>query len=158
MFQIVIERNIAAGRGQVWHVITDFERYPEWNPFITSCKSSLEVGSPIAMKVRLLPGLILPQRETVRVNVKDERLEYGIRLPLGLLRSARTHELTAIDAGGTRYRSGFTLQGPLAPLVKLLLAKPLRKGFQGMTDGVVAEAQHRESGRTPSETKSGLAL
>ncbi len=32
-------------------VITDFGAYGEWNPFVVGCSSTLEVGTPIDMRV-----------------------------------------------------------------------------------------------------------
>lgn len=36
---------INASRERVWQILTDFERYPEWNPFILSIKGQLAVGN-----------------------------------------------------------------------------------------------------------------
>lgn len=36
---------INASRERVWNILTDFERYPEWNPFIVSIKGQLAVGN-----------------------------------------------------------------------------------------------------------------
>ncbi len=36
---------------QVWEVLTDFESYPSWNPFIKSLTGDVEVGNTIAINV-----------------------------------------------------------------------------------------------------------
>jgi len=36
-----------------WQVLTDFERYGEWNPFCIGCSTTLEPGTPIIMRERL---------------------------------------------------------------------------------------------------------
>lgn len=43
-YQINTSININADRSTVWKVLTDFEQYPDWNPFIKSIKGKIEVG------------------------------------------------------------------------------------------------------------------
>jgi len=40
---------IAAPSKVVWEVLTDLDRYPEWNPFCLSATSSLEMGASVEM-------------------------------------------------------------------------------------------------------------
>ena len=39
--------------GHVEEIFRDVERYPEWNPFTVSVKTSFELGSPVDMQVAL---------------------------------------------------------------------------------------------------------
>lgn len=130
----------------VWRVVTDVDAYPEWNVFTIGCKTTWAVGTPIVMKVRLFPRLTIRQRETVRANEDGRLIEYGIDLPMGLLRSSRRHVLTAVGAGTTRYDSEFVLEGRLAPLVDGLLGARLRKGFDDMTSGLARRARELHAG------------
>lgn len=125
----------------VWRVVTDVDAYREWNTFTLRCRTTWEVGTPIVMKVRLLPHLTIRQRETVRVNEDGRLIEYGIDLPLGLLRSSRRHVFTAVDAATTRYDSEFVLDGRLARLVDRLLGRRLRQGFEDMTADLARRAR-----------------
>jgi uncharacterized protein YndB with AHSA1/START domain len=45
------EIDIAAPPARVWEVLTDFARYHEWNPFITSISGELVVGEELAITV-----------------------------------------------------------------------------------------------------------
>lgn len=45
--------SVDAPADTVWGVLTDFERYPEWNPFLVSVETRLVAGAPVAMRVRL---------------------------------------------------------------------------------------------------------
>ena len=42
--KIEFTRDIQASPEVVWSVITDFERYKEWNPFVIDCDAKLEPG------------------------------------------------------------------------------------------------------------------
>jgi hypothetical protein len=125
----------------VWQVLTDVARYGEWNPFCIECSTTLEPGSPIDMKV-VLVGPPKKQREFIRSHTPGVEFSYAMKpAPLGLLRSERSHTLTALPDGRTRYDSHFQLFGPVSPIVVGLLGRALRKGFGGMTDGVKTRSE-----------------
>ena len=140
MLSITFTRDIKAPKQAVWDVIVDTAAYAQWNPFVPACDSSFVVGSPIVMKVRLLPSLTITQKETIQQNRPGEFLAYGINIPLSILSSTRQHVLTAIDENTTRYESVFILQGFLSPLVSLMLKTQLTRGFSEMTEGLVQRA------------------
>ena len=140
MLSINFTREIKAPKQTVWDVITDTAAYAEWNPFVPSCKTSFAVGSPIVMKVCLLPSLTITQKETIQQNRPGEFLAYGINIPLSILSSTRQQILTAIDDNTTRYESVFILKGLLSPLVSLMLKTQLTRGFSEMTEGLVRRA------------------
>lgn len=125
----------------VWQVLTDGASYGEWNPFVRECSSTFEPGSPIDMKV-VLVGPPKKQREFIRSFTPGVEFSYNMKpAPLGLLRSERSHTLTALPDGRTRYDSHFQLDGPVAPIVSGLMGRALQKGFGGMTDAVKTRAE-----------------
>ena len=140
--KIVDERVIAASPETVWSVITGFSQYGEWNPFVTACEAELVPGSDIDMQV-CLGGRTRRQVEVVSEVEEGRRFVYRMKpVPL-LLKSCREHELWAEGPNLTRYRSTFTLEGWVAPLVAALLGGQLRSGFRGMSDGVKRRAETR---------------
>jgi hypothetical protein len=144
MAYFVIEHahEIDAPAERVWRVIVELDRYPEWNPFVVACRSSLEVGAPIEMRVRVFPFFAQPQREQVFVHVPGRRLCYGLpRQPLGALASRRCHEVEPLAASRSRYLSRFELSGWLAPVVRGLLGGRLRAGFTAMSAAIAARAE-----------------
>jgi uncharacterized protein YndB with AHSA1/START domain len=132
---------VAVPAAVVWRVLTDVDVYPEWNPFVLTCRTSWKVGTPIVMKVRLTPRTTIRQSETIRRYDDGRLIEYGIDLPGGLLSSARRHVVTAVDDTTTRYDSEFVLSGRLAPLVRRLLGMHLGRGFGDMTAAVARRAE-----------------
>ena len=132
----------AAPAATVWDVVTDLARYPEWNPFVVACRSTLVPGSPIVMRVRVVPFVAQPQTETILEHVPGRRLSYGLAgVPLGALASRRSHEVEPLADDRARYVSRFELRGWLAPLVQALLGRRLTTGFTAMSHAIVARAE-----------------
>ncbi len=143
---IIIEysHEIDASVDQVWDVLTDLEAYPQWNTFVEQCESTLKVGDPINMWVRVLPFMAQPQQEFIFENEPARLLSYGIKpAPLGAMTSYRSHTLEPLPSGRTRYLSRFELSGWFAPVVGLLLGHFLRDGFRRMSQGIADEARRR---------------
>ncbi|MGB5325373.1 MAG: SRPBCC domain-containing protein [Pseudomonadales bacterium] len=145
MFEIVFTREINAPIATVWHVIVDTAAYPHWNPFITECESTFELGSKIRMRVNFGSSERI-QTEYISANRAPELLAYGMKPIPFLLASTRQHRLAALDDATTKYESYFQLRGALAPAVKLSLGKKMLRGFSQMTDGIArqAELRHQE--------------
>lgn len=126
-----------APREVVWGVLTDFSSYGQWNPMAVRCASSLVPGEPMDMKVRLGRVSIRRQREWVRTHTPGVEFSYAMKpVPFGALRSLRSQTLTDLDGGRTRYAAHFEIRGWLEPVVRLLLGRSLRSGFDGIAEGL----------------------
>lgn len=136
--------DIAATPEAVWQVMTDFDRYGEWNPFAVRCATSLVPGDPIDMSVQfILPGRRpLRQREWIRTHTPGREFSYSMKpVAFGALRSLRTQSVTPLAGGRARYTSRFELSGWLHPVVRLLLGVRLQKGFHAMTAALVKRVE-----------------
>jgi hypothetical protein len=51
--EIRTEIEIAAPPADVWRVLLDFRRYPEWNPFIVDFKGEAKPGASVALTISL---------------------------------------------------------------------------------------------------------
>jgi hypothetical protein len=130
-------------RRTVWSVVADLARYPEWNPFVVSCASTLAPGDPIAMRVRIFPLFAQPQREQI---LEHERRALAV-LWAATVAARRAREPAVARGDGRearraqRYVSHFQLSGWLAPLVRFLLGARLQAGFTAMSTALKARAE-----------------
>ena len=132
--KLVESVEIEAPAETVWQAIVDLDRYGEWNPFVVAAESTLEVGTPIRMRVRLFERFTQPQTETVQAFEPLRRLCYGLAAQfLGAISSERCHELEPIGDRRCRYTSRFELSGWLSGLVKGLMGSRLQRGFASNT-------------------------
>ncbi|WP_280357211.1 SRPBCC domain-containing protein [Nocardia otitidiscaviarum] len=141
---LVIDKSVEidAPAELVWQVLTDVDRYGEWNPFVLGCETTLEPGSPIDMRVRLIGPRPRTQREFIRSHTPGKEFSYTMKpVPLGTLHSERSHTVTALSAERCRYDSHFALAGWLSPVVTAIMGGALRQGFAGMTDAVKQRAE-----------------
>jgi len=142
------EVTIDATTEQVWAVLRDVESYGEWNPFTPECRTTLEVGTPVDMRVRMAKlGFSVQQRETVRAVRAPHQIVWGMKMLGGLIRAEREQTLTALAEGRTRYRTVDVIEGPLGPLVYLVFGPSIQAGF----DGVAAALEQRVMGQHPRE-------
>src|SRR4051812_3658472 len=54
--QLSTEIEIEATPETIWQVLVDFERYPEWNPFIVQARGSAHAGERIEVTLSLPEG------------------------------------------------------------------------------------------------------
>jgi hypothetical protein len=61
-----LRSEIDASPEDVWQVLTDFDAYPEWNPFIRSIQGNPEVGSRLSVRIEPPGAREMSFRPTVR--------------------------------------------------------------------------------------------
>ena len=128
---------IAAPAATVWAVLTDFDAYGQWNPFVPRASCRLEPGEPIDMAVRLRGTKLRRQREFINSVNPGRSFSYSMKpAPLGLLRSVREQTVTPSGPGTCHYASHFQIDGPLAPVVSSLLGADMRRGFDDMAESL----------------------
>src|SRR4051794_23074055 len=121
--------DIDAPLDAVWAVMTDTERYPEWNPFVVRVESAQPpaVRTPIRLHVEFAGGkqAVSPERITVLDPPYDDEgirratLAYvyeGLPAKLRLVRGTRWQRLHQKSTGPTRYETVEEFTGPLVAL------------------------------------------
>ena len=76
MKTVATEITIAAAPGQVWSVLTDFESYPQWNPFIRELSGELRVGARLKLCIQLPGERALTFRPKLRTVAVGEELRW----------------------------------------------------------------------------------
>ena len=117
----------------VWSVVTDLDRYPEWNPFVERIDvlgDAPVVGTDLRLHVRWASGRRVRTREQITRLEPPNVLEYRFRGPiaaLGLVRGARLQTLVPDGEHATRYRSREEFTGSLSSFTPL---KAVQDGFE----------------------------
>ena len=140
MFKITVTREIETPEELVWEVLTDLDSYGDWNKYVVECSSTLEVNSPIPLKLWLLPSFISTVRETVFEHIPGKVLYYGLPIPFGTVDGGSRHSVLKGESGKTEYTRVYKITGWASSLVGLLMARQLERGFSVMADGIQERA------------------
>ena len=124
---------ISASAEEIWKVLTDFETFPAWNPFIQSIAGQAITGN--RLNVRIVPpgGQAMTFRPTVtQVKVNRELRWLGhLGLP-GIFDGEHIFELEPLSEQRTKFVQRECFKGILLPLLWKTLNSKTRKGFEQM--------------------------
>ncbi len=133
--------DITAPRWRVWQVLTDADRYPAWNPFVTSVDGALREGSK--RRVRIAPpGLRAVTFEPTVVALAQEReLRWRGRLLVPGLPDGEHAFRLEERGGGCRFRQTVRFSGVLMSLLGAGLPEAACRGFEAMDAALKARAE-----------------
>lgn len=135
------EMVVDAPRPDLWSLLSDFEGYADWNPYIVRAKGEARKGAKIELWLELNDGE-LRRFDCEVLDVKRLRkLRWLCRRYLpGLL--DREHTFRIIPLGGNRYRLLYEgrLEGLFQPFTDL---DDLKRGYKRMARALKARAETR---------------
>jgi len=118
---------------KVWSILTDFDKYPNWNPFIKSITGNVLVGNKIT--ARLEPpgakGMTFKPKVLVFETNKELRWSGHLLFP-GLFDGEHKFELIYNGNGTTTFKQVEKFRGILVPLFKKMLDVNTFNGFNLM--------------------------
>lgn len=124
---------INASAEQVWTVLTNFEKYPEWNPFLKSITGKVKVGNNIVARIEPpeAKGMTFKPRVLAFEPNKEFRWIGHLLFP-GLFDGEHIFELTGNTDGTTTFVQREKFRGILVPLFKKMLDINTLNGFNEM--------------------------
>ena len=133
MLEIKTKINIDCPPEKVWKILTDFEKYPEWNPMIKSIEGELRRRN--RLKVRLeIKGMskmtIKPRVATFHSGKSFSWL--GHLLIIGLFDGHHIFELNQNQDGSTEFIHREQFSGVMIPLMKKILETKVAVAFEEM--------------------------
>lgn len=118
---------------QVWQVLTDFEKYPDWNPFTPRIVGSPEMGARITLHVRMGGRHTRIQPEKITHLSPGRSFAWGPLYPGWFLKGRRWQEVEAINPHQTVYRTWESFSGLMAPWVVYRYKMLIKRGFEAMS-------------------------
>ena len=134
------EIDIAAPAEVVWEVLTDFDRWPQWNPEVKSMSWDGPVAPGSVFRWKAGPGTIVSTLEEV------DRPRY-VRWRGRTMSIAASHEWRFEDRdGGTHVETNESFSGGLARLLRRTLQKQLDRALEEGLEHLKREAERRAGG------------
>jgi len=135
---IVIEANAE----HVWEILTDFDAYPEWNPFIRRIQGELKVGAQLDVQMQPSGGDSMNLRlKLLKVEPGRELRWFGHFVLRGLYDGVHSFKIEPIEAGFVRFTQRQVITGVLVGLMRQSLQTETRRGFEEMNQALKMRAE-----------------
>jgi hypothetical protein len=131
--QISTEIVINATPQKIWAILTDFDKYPRWNPFIKSITGPVVVGNTITARIEPPDGQGMTFQPKVLVFEANKEFRWRGKLFIpGLFDGEHIFQLTDNGNGTTTFHQSELFYGILVPLFKKMLDTNTINGFKQM--------------------------
>lgn len=127
---------------KVWAILTDFENYPNWNPFIKDITGEPKVGSKITVIITPPQGSTMTFKPTVLAFEQNKEFRWiGRLLFKGIFDGEHKFELTDNGNGTTTLNHSETFKGLLVGFFEKQLELNTKKGFEMMNESLKKKAE-----------------
>lgn len=135
MRELRTEIDIEAPIEKVWEIFTDFDKYPEWNPFIKSIEGELEEGKTFKV--------VLEQPDSAKMVFKPKCLKFeenselvwlGSLFMPGIFDGKHIFEFVDVNHSTTKFIQREEFKGVLVPLMWKQLNTKTRQAFEAMNE------------------------
>src|SRR5438034_2803899 len=133
MLELRTDIEIDAPVERVWEVLTDFDRFPDWNPFIRRIHGKAQVGSRLDVFLGASGTRGMRFRPIVTKVVPNRELRWLGRLGLPrLFDGEHIFQIEPLGPTRARFIQRERFRGLLVPLMARSLNRDARRGFEEM--------------------------
>jgi hypothetical protein len=133
---------IRASPEKVWGILTDFERFPEWNPFVRKASGMIKVGEKLTVVLQPSGSGATTFKPTVMKVEPNRELRWLGRLAVpGLFSGQHIFELHPEGDSDTRFVQREEFGGILLPFLAGRLRNETAHGFDDMNQALKRRAE-----------------
>lgn len=134
--------HISAVPERVWEILTDFEKYPEWNPFVNVFKGLPQPGAKVEIRLQPQNGRAMTFKPVILEYEKNRSLAWlGSLFVKGLFDGEHRFELHANPDGTTTLYQTEHFNGMLVPLFKKNLLTNTQADFMRLNEALKQRAE-----------------
>jgi hypothetical protein len=142
MKEVSTEIEIEAPAERVWEVLTDFAKFPEWNPFIKQIGGEPRTGAKLEVRLEPPGGRAMSFKpKMLNVETNREMRWLGRLLIPGLFTGEHSFSIEALDEKGVRFVQHEKFTGLLVPFMAKSLDKDTKSGFEAMNRALKERAE-----------------
>lgn len=135
--EIIINANIS----KVWNVLMDFEKYPDWNPFIKSISGTKKVDHKLNVLIKPPDGKGMIFKPKILRLLPNKEFRWKGKLGVnGIFDGEHYFGLEPQSETQTKFIHGEKFSGILIPLMSKALEKT-KEGFQLMNKSLKKECE-----------------
>ena len=141
MKELRTEIEIQASPEKVWQVLTDLDRYPEWNPFIHHAIGKAEVGGKVDITFKSGSKEMTLHCTVIKAEPNKElRWRYHVGLPF-LFKGEHSFVIEPVGENRVRFIDREVFTGLLVPLQAEDIDTNSRQGFEAMDKALKARTE-----------------
>ncbi|MFK8045617.1 MAG: SRPBCC family protein [Crocinitomicaceae bacterium] len=135
---------IKASPSEVWAILTEFDKYPNWNPFIKSITGQAKVGSILIAKIQPPESKEMTFKPRVHVSDENEELKWkGKLLFKGLFDGEHQFLISDNGDGTVSFEQNEKFTGLLVKILPSSMFKNTESGFKEMNAKLKIEAEKK---------------
>ena len=147
MKELHSEIEIDAPAERVWHLLTDFASYPEWNPFIRSISGQPTPGERLKVRIEPPGGRGMTFKPQVLNAEPNRELRWlGHLLVPGLFDGEHSFTIQPLGENRLRFIQREAFKGLLVPLFARSLDNNTHRGFEKMNRALKERAEASPAG------------
>jgi hypothetical protein len=144
MKELYSEIEIQASAERVWQLLTDFARFPEWNPFMRRASGEVKAGARLEVYMQPSGASGTTFKPTVLNAEPNRELRWLGRLIIpGLFDGEHILTIEPLDTNRVRFVQREIFKGLLVPLFARRLDTDTRRGFEEMNRALKARAERQ---------------
>lgn len=130
---IETEVQIKATPEKVWKILTNFDAYPLWNPFIKAISGDVQLGKRFTVSIKPPQAQGMTFKPKVVVFESNKELTwFGQLLISGLFDGTHQFLILPNKDGTSTFRQSEQFKGILVPLFSKLINVNSKSGFEAM--------------------------
>jgi hypothetical protein len=145
--------DVSASPEQVWTILTEFNGYRQWNPFITHAKGTAKVGEQLELRLKALGDKEKILSAKISEIKEGKELKFVTSLIPGLLRWEHTLHVEDFKDSHVCIVQRAVFTGMMANRYKARLTEHLRSGFAAMNQAL----KDRVESGVPATSGTGYA-
>ncbi|MEM8568640.1 MAG: SRPBCC domain-containing protein [Bacteroidota bacterium] len=133
MKELRTEIEIDAPASKIWSALMDFDRYPEWNPFIISIRGRTHLRERLDVTIQSKDSNPMRFKPKVTLFKKDRQFGWmGSLIMVGLFDGHHVFEINQKKEGGCTFVHREEFSGLLVPIFWNRINTQTRAGFEAM--------------------------
>lgn len=140
--EISTQIRINAPVSKVWSILIDFDKYPEWNPFIKSLTGKIEQGQTITARIEAPKTQGMTFKPRILAIKKDKEFRWlGHFMIKGLFDGEHIFELQENADSSTLFIHREKFSGILVAALLSMIGANTRAGFEAMNTSLKQRAE-----------------